>query len=214
MEKEQNKKVPVKPPKDNGGKYFESLLPEKGYIRIRDDQNQKNAQKPRIGDTSIISSTTNKSALDKLAKFFKRRESKKDVTKKTKSKTSNKMIQLINLKRTAKGDSSIPLDNRIYVYCLVLDSDNDDSNEHQIYINKVWPVGRALDYIAKQLNVPNQNNNFKIDSDQKLNLYRKDDQTGAIKYLLSANRVSTDIKDLDSLYLVRGNSDPESLSLV
>lgn len=216
---ENEKKKPVveksSTPTDNGGKYFQSLLPDKGYIRIQNGTAKKAEETLKV-HTSSARSTVSKTALDKLTRFFKKRESKKTFfSKKAKSKPSNKIIQLANLKRIAKGDSSIPITNRLYLYCYVIDNeDEDDPKEHEIFINRVWPIGRALDSIAKQLNLRNQNNDFRITADQKLYLYRKKDDSGEVQPLLSSNRVATDIKELDTLYLVRGGNVVEQLPLV
>lgn len=193
---ETNKKSPptVAKVKDNNGKYFKSLMPEKGYIRVQQDK--KESTKPQR-----IRSNGNRSALDKLTRFFKRKE----ASKKTSKSKPNAMIQLTKLKRSAQGDDKIPMANRLYVYCYAIDDDQDESKELEIYINKIRPVGGALDSIAKQLNVSNRNSDFNATSKEKLFLYKKDSKSGELICLDPSDRVVTEIKDLDTLYLVRGD---------
>lgn len=194
--------------KDNNGKFFQSLLPEKGYVRVQ-NSTVKVKEENRNVKPSNLRSTINKSALDKLAKFFKKRETSKILSSnKSKKGSTNKLIQLTKLKRTAKGDVKIPVSNRVYVYCYVVDDENEDAKEHELYVNKIWPIGRALDYIAQQLNVSNPNNDFKATSKEKLYLYKKKEGTGDLLCLESSGRVSADIKDLDILYLTRGEERP------
>lgn len=179
---------------DNHAKYFQSLLPEKGYVRVQQDR-QESAKPPKIP------SKGNRSALDRLARFFKRKE----VSKKTTKSKPNAMIQLTMLKRKAKGDDKIPMSNRLYVYCFAIDDDQDESKEHEIYINKIRPIGGALDYIAKQLDVSNRNSDINATTKEKLFLYRKDGKSGDLVCLDPSDRVVTKIKDLDTVYLVRGD---------
>lgn len=195
IESEAKKSSPVvAKSKDNNGKYFQSLLPEKGYIRVQQEKQQ--SEKP-----SKVRSTGNRSAFERLSKFFKKRES----SKKTAKSKPNAIIQLTKLKRVAKGDDKIPVGNRVYVYCYVIDDKEDESKEHEIFINRIRPVGGALDSIAKQLNVSNRNNDFKATSKEKLFLYRKDSKTNELFCLDPSDRVVTQIKDLDTVYLVRGD---------
>lgn len=179
---------------DNDGKYFQSLLPEKGYIRVRQADGGKKETNVRPKGS--------KSALDKLAKFFKR----KDSINKSKPKGSkpNVFIELAKLKKNAIGDDKVPVPNRVYVYCYKIDDKETDSTAYEIYINKIWPLGRALDSIAQRLNVSNHNVDLNVTSRERLYLYKKDDK-GDLKLLEPSNRVAAEIRDLDTLYLVRGD---------
>lgn len=181
---------------DNDGKYFQSLLPEKGYIRVQQSSNTKK-------EPAKVRPKGSKSALEKLAKFFK----KKEATKKpnTKSSKPNAFLQLTKLKKSAPGDDKIPVANRVYIYCQKIDDDGNDSTVYEVYINKIWPVGRALDYIAQRLNVSNHNVDLNVKSSEKLYLYKRDDRKGDLVSLEPSSRVVAEVRDLDTLYLVRGD---------
>ncbi|QLQ82620.1 hypothetical protein HG537_0H03830 [Torulaspora globosa] len=180
---------------DNDGKYFQTLLPEKGYIRVRQVDTKK--------ETSNVRPKGSKSALDKLARFFK----KKDSINRSKPKSSkpNAFIELTKLKKNAIGDDKIPVTNRVYVYCYKIDDNENDSTAYEIYINKLWPLGRALDSIAQRLNVSNHNVDINVTSREKLYLYKKDQHQGDLQLLEPSTRVAAEIRDLDTLYLVRGD---------
>lgn len=182
---------------DNDGRYFQSLLPEKGYLRVQQaDQDSKKA-------TTRTKSKGNKTALEKLAKFFKRNESSKKY--KSKSSKPNAYLELTNLKRIAKGDDKIPISNRVYIYCYHIGDNDSESKKNEIFINKIWPIGRALDYIAQRLNVVNNNVSMNATSSEKLYLYKKEATSGELISLEASSRVAVELKDLDTVYLVRGD---------
>ncbi|AQZ16992.1 YNL155W [Zygosaccharomyces parabailii] len=190
--------------KGNEEQFFKSLLPQKGYIRV---QEKHTVSTPR---PKPVRSQINKSALDKLARFFKRRSKKNSSPIKKSASSSNAFVQLSQLKKTAVGDSRIPLSNRIYIWCYVVhDEERDkDAKRESLYINKIWPVGRALDYAAQQFGVPNHNNSVKTKNEEKLYLYKADQKSGEMVQLDTSGRVATSISDLDTVYLVRGTDIP------
>lgn len=63
------------------------------------------------------------------------------------------------LKRSAKGEASVPQDKRIY---LLVEASADTTKAKyptgKFYYNKEWTVGRVLDMAAKSLQVQNVNN--------------------------------------------------------
>ncbi|CCF56165.1 hypothetical protein KAFR_0A07310 [Kazachstania africana CBS 2517] len=176
---------------NNNEKYFKSLLPEKAHERIKQSKQQQ--QSSRI----TIKSTLNESSLNKLKKFFQSKRSKPIV-----KRSSNRVTDLVKLQKAAQGDSKIPVPNRVYIYAKSID--NNDSEFKPIYINKIWPIGRSLDYIAKQLSVVNNNANSNTDRNEKLFIYKlKDDQN--LIQLNTGDRVSSTVSNLDYIYLIRGN---------
>ncbi|EDO15444.1 hypothetical protein Kpol_1027p18 [Vanderwaltozyma polyspora DSM 70294] len=199
--------------RDKGGAYFESLLPEKGSTRVQQG-NEKVKQQLRDTDKDIKpvkEKIKNKSALDKILKFFQKKKSENYKQVSSRKNSSNKVIQLANLKKEAIGDNKIPIANRTYIDCYYVDKgNNDDPKKTSLYTNKTWSIGRLLDYIAIQLKVKNVNNNVNSDESEILYLYKKveGDQL-SFKRLQPSDRISNVIKDLDVLYLVRG----EELSL-
>ena len=109
------------------------------------------------------------SALAKL-KLWAEEKRKKDLEKQTKktgflgigSKSSAAKEALAasnDLKRTAKGESSVPQDKRIYLYVEAsADTTKAKYPTGKFYYNKDWTVGRVLDMAAKALQVQNVNN--------------------------------------------------------
>lgn len=199
-----NQKVASPPPsKSSDEKFFKSLLPEKGYIRVQQQQSSS------LGTQSKpVKSQISQGALDKLTRFFKRSTVHKSTSKK--SSSSNKLVQLSQLKKTAAGDQRIPVTNRIYIWCYVVhDEEKDkDAKRESFYINKIWPIGRALDAIAHQFGVPNRNDNFSTKQEDKLFLYKIDQNSNEMVQLDTSGRVANQINDLDTLYLVRGTEAP------
>jgi hypothetical protein len=63
------------------------------------------------------------------------------------------------LKRSAKGEASIPQDKRIYMYVEAsADTTKAKFPTGKFFYNKDWTVGRVLDMAAKALQVQNVNN--------------------------------------------------------
>lgn len=204
LDQERNSQKSVSPPtlKSNDEKFFKSLLPEKGYIRVQQQQHS-----PLTPQLKPIKSQVSQGTLDKLARFFKRSTVHKSTSAKN---SSNKLVHLSQLKKTAVGDQRIPVANRIYIWCYVVhDEERDkDAKRESFYVNKIWPIGRALDAIAQQFGVPNRNDNFKTTQEDKLSLYKADQSTGEMVQLDTSGRVANQINDLDTLYLIRGTETP------
>jgi hypothetical protein len=110
------------------------------------------------------------SALSKL-KMWAEEKRKKDAEKQTKksgflglgSKSSSAAREALaaanDLKRTAKGDASVPQDKRIYLHVEAsADTTKAKFPTGKFYYNKEWTVGRVLDMAAKSLQVQNVNN--------------------------------------------------------
>jgi hypothetical protein len=76
-----------------------------------------------------------------------------------KSPAAHLVIEVNEMKKTAKGDASVPRDKRIY---LTVEASADTTKaKHptgKFYYNKDWTVGRVLDMAAKSLQVENVNN--------------------------------------------------------
>lgn len=68
-------------------------------------------------------------------------------------------MDLAKLKRAAKGDEKIPIQNRIYVHVEAeAKSTTSKLPSGQFYYGKDWVVGRVLDKAAQALQVQNINN--------------------------------------------------------
>ncbi|QID87633.1 Ubiquitin-proteasome pathway [Saccharomyces pastorianus] len=195
--------------------YIKSLLPERAHVRVQMADN--NREPKRDINTAKVSSSLNSKTLDKIFRFFQRNEKRKNSSKskKTFGSSSNKIIQLANLKKMAKGDTKIPSQNRIYIWCYSVDGTEKDTGKEDlkepIYINKLWPVGRAMDYLSIHLNVKSSTLTNST-SNEKFQLYKLKDSGPSGKpisfeKLEPSLRVTNEIKDLDTLYLVHGDAD-------
>ncbi|CCD25632.1 Cuz1p NDAI_0F03140 [Naumovozyma dairenensis CBS 421] len=209
----------------NDEQYFKSLLPEKGYIRV----NQPHVRNPvstneavlgngNLREKNTIRSRLNESTLSKLKSFFdKHRSSNNKKTSRSffsskKSNNDENEGNILLLKKSAIGDSKIPTSNRIHIWCYYLEGNSEqegDANSVKtaVFINKIWPLGRTLDYLAQQLQVKNLNSNFKTTKKEKLYLYKeiKAKDNVDFKLLELSDRVANELHDKDVVYLVRGD---------
>lgn len=210
--------------KSNGDKFFQSLLPEKGYLRVKQQPHAFDNNGSKLGTNNssanrrTIKSQLNQSSLDKLLNFFQRhRTNNSNKTKKSSffssssktNTTTNKTAALLKLKKIAQGDNKIPESNRIYVYVHKIDDSDDDSDEKAIepksfFINKLWPIGRALDFLAQKLDISNKNINVNTTEEEKLFIYKCSLESTILDELKVNDRVNLNINNLDTLYLIRG----------
>jgi hypothetical protein len=78
----------------------------------------------------------------------------------TSGRGGSAISQLNDLKRTAKGDASVPAERRLYLH-VVGTSDNANASEPpsgKFFFDSRWKVGRVLDDAARRLKVENMNN--------------------------------------------------------
>lgn len=74
----------------------------------------------------------------------------------------------------------------------------------------MWPVGRAMDYLSIQLNVKSSTLTNSSSND-KFQLCKLKEGKQVSFYNIGASlRVTNEIKDLDTLYLVHNNADEKS----
>jgi hypothetical protein len=75
------------------------------------------------------------------------------------SAATSAQAELNALKRTAKGEASVPQDKRIYLHVEAsADTTKAKFPTGKFFYNKEWTVGRVLDMAAKSLQVQNVNN--------------------------------------------------------
>ncbi|SCV02940.1 LAME_0H06436g1_1 [Lachancea meyersii CBS 8951] len=199
--------APESTSKTSSSPSFHSLLPEKAHIRV-----QRGAPSSTSVGRSVrerLESAGQGSAVAKLKSFFQRRsQSSGSATAKKPPGPAARLVELAKQKKCANGDPAIPQANRVYVYCHTIDTDtNIEQVRHELFLNKIWPVGRALDSIASQLGVHNRNSQAASATNDKLFLYREE-KTGDPRLLDPSNRVRNCIFDLDTLLLVRGQHVP------
>ncbi|KAK6462152.1 hypothetical protein DFJ63DRAFT_144521 [Scheffersomyces coipomensis] len=169
----------------------------------------------RVGDVA----KTTPNAFKKLQRFLQLQRSKSSLLKSKSSKSASAKIADISLlKKSAKGDSKIPISDRIYIWCLFLNhSKNNTSDEEDqqfknikiekerkpIFVSKNWVVGRALDSIANELHIPNINNST-VDINEKLNIFKLNESQDEPIVVKNNLKTLQAFKNGDILYLVKG----------
>nr|XP_023016405.1 AN1-type zinc finger protein 1-like [Leptinotarsa decemlineata] len=115
-----------------------------------------------------------------------------DAKKKTKSREMASKLQLMKIKNKATGLKSIPVANRIYFNVF------HSEKASPIFVSSQWTVGRAIDAIAQEMNLQNNNNKS---TEKKLRLFKKCDNQ-----IISQN-VSSVLKSLlESKFILDGDS--------
>lgn len=182
----------------------------------------------RVGD----SAKTHKNAFSKFNKFISLQRDKLvknpsgikklfGSSSSSSSSTSNKPTTLLSgnknpavdlqlLRSTSKGDKKISPSDRVYVWCLYVDANeeeedklkNIDINKQRVgvILNKNWPIGRGLDVISEVLRIKNDNNKTN-DVHDRLNIFKLSSEPVLIK---NSDRCGS-LKTGDVLYLVRGS---------
>lgn len=139
--------------------------------RMPEDHDCKNI--PRRGATPAGARQQTMSALAKLklwAENKRNEDAKRKSTPKksgflglgkssSSSQAATAQAELNALKRTAKGEASVPQDKRLYLHVEAsADTTKAKYPTGKFFYNKDWTVGRVLDMAAKSLQVQNVNN--------------------------------------------------------
>ena len=74
----------------------------------------------------------------------------------TKNESLATKVALMKLKQTARGPAGIPMENRRHVFVEV-DEEGFEKKRHPFYLSKFWPLGKALDYLTKELKLLSAN---------------------------------------------------------
>jgi hypothetical protein len=71
----------------------------------------------------------------------------------TRNETLASKVALMKLKQSARGPSGVPMENRRHVFVKVENEHGDVANNRQypFYLSKLWPLGKALDYLTNEL---------------------------------------------------------------
>lgn len=152
----------------------------------------------------------------KLTKYLhlqriKRLEEKKGFSLFGKLKTAgtNPIVELAKIKKVAKGPANIKYDERVYVWVLFVDKNDEDieavaakSAMTGVWVLKNWTVGRALDSIALTLNIMNYNNSTQ-NPGERLHLFKGEKDSPVV--LAMGQKVSLAIPSGSTLYLIRGS---------
>ncbi|ODV67015.1 hypothetical protein HYPBUDRAFT_148783 [Hyphopichia burtonii NRRL Y-1933] len=129
----------------------------------------------------------------------------------SKLKSTNKIVELSKIKKTAIGDPKINESDRIYMWCLYIDGNeeelskiNVENDRKPIFILNKWPVGRALDSITDHLKIKNYNNST-LESSERLNIFMSENGPQDCKLVENNHRTINSFKNGDLIYLVKGS---------
>ena len=59
-------------------------------------------------------------------------------------------VALMKLKQSARGSAGVPMENRRHVF-VEIDDAQTEKKRHPFYLSTLWPLGKALDYLTKEL---------------------------------------------------------------
>ncbi|KAL3288096.1 hypothetical protein HHI36_002546 [Cryptolaemus montrouzieri] len=136
-----------------------------------------------------------------LAKANVDKEISKNIEDAKKNDKKRKMackVQLMRLKNKAIGPKSIPSTDRVYFNII-----SPSKSEKAVFVSKLWSVGRAIDAIAEECKLQNNNNRS---GELKLRLFKTDKNivshvmSNSMKDLLQ-NEIIIDGEDLIIKYV-------------
>ncbi|KAI5795494.1 hypothetical protein DFH27DRAFT_565616 [Peziza echinospora] len=116
---------------------------------------------PLPGTPAAAASLQTQAAAEKARAAFARFKAWTSTkTEKVKEKRQGSAaVELLRLKRVAKGDAKIPAEKRVYVY---VEAEKGSTSSRlpkgEFYFNREWSVGKVLDVAAGELGVTNVNN--------------------------------------------------------
>ncbi|CAF0719299.1 unnamed protein product [Adineta steineri] len=69
----------------------------------------------------------------------------------TKNEALANKVAIMKLKQTAKGPTGVPMENRLHLFVQVDDNNDGNNKRYPFYLSKLWPLGKGLDYLTKEL---------------------------------------------------------------
>ena len=127
------------------------------------------------------------------------------------SAAATAQAELNALKRTAKGEASVPQDKRIYLHVEAsADTTKAKYPTGKFFYNKDWTVGRVLDMAAKSLQVQNVNNRGGGE-EEKLRVFHVE----AGRLLKFSEKIGEPCKSGNMIVLLRGvgSGEPDLIDL-
>ncbi|CAF0883320.1 unnamed protein product [Adineta ricciae] len=74
----------------------------------------------------------------------------------TKNEALANKVAIMKLKQSAKGPVGVPMENRLHVFVQIDDGDG-NNKRYPFYLSKLWPLGKGLDYLTKELKLLSAN---------------------------------------------------------
>ncbi|KAF2464483.1 AN1 zinc finger protein [Lindgomyces ingoldianus] len=139
----------------------------------------------------------------KVAAFAEKFKTKEEKT------AAQRLKEINELKKTARGESSIPQDKRIYLHVKAsADTTKSKYPSGKFFYNKDWTVGRVLDLAAKALQVENVNNRGGGEED-KLRVFHVEGG----RPLRFSDKIGAPCQTGNTIVLLRGVGDPDLIEL-
>jgi hypothetical protein len=83
----------------------------------------------------------------------------------TKNEGLANKVAIMKLKQTAKGPTGVPMENRLHLF-VQIDGDKEEKKRYPFYLSKLWPLGKGLDYLIKELKLLPANWNILLNDEQ------------------------------------------------
>ena len=135
--------------------------------------------------------------------------SKSGIFGKSKLVTPSKVVEIANIKKTAKGAANVNVADRVYLWVLYINQNEDELDKINVqrdrkgvWVLKAWSVGRALDLVLDVMGIVNKNNATQQAS-ERLNLFVVKDEVPVV--LETGKKVGAALASGDTLYLVKGS---------
>ncbi|TGJ86212.1 hypothetical protein E0Z10_g2533 [Xylaria hypoxylon] len=175
--------------------------------RLREEHDCKN--KAPIGARSRDVTEQTKSAFAKLRAWgsAKKEQASRALPKAKPTSASARLVAVNNLKKTAKGDTKLSPEKRVYLYVEAEAETTTAKNyKGEFFFSKDWVIGRALDAAAKSLQVENVNNQSSQERD-KLRVFHVEGG----RVLEFSEKVGSVLVSGNTIVLLRGIGPPPDL---
>ena len=83
----------------------------------------------------------------------------------TKNEALANKVAVMKLKQTAKGPTGVPMENRLHLF-VQIDDEKANNQRYPFYLSKLWPLGKGLDYLTKELKLLPANWNVLLNGEQ------------------------------------------------
>jgi hypothetical protein len=118
----------------------------------------------------------------------------------SKKRISNKVADIVQLRKSAKGEAAISVDQRVYVHVEAEAIAEDVAQPRGDYFfSKKWSVGKVLDQCSRYLAVRNVNN-AKDTDDERLRIFHVEGG----KLLPFNEHLGERVQDGDTIAIIRG----------
>jgi hypothetical protein len=78
----------------------------------------------------------------------------------TKNEALANKVAIMKLKQTGKGPTGVPMENRRHVFVQI------DDKRYPFYLSALWPLGKGLDYLTKELKLSSDYRVILLDGEQ------------------------------------------------